>query len=647
MLPLQRGTGAPDGRRWRSGPLVPARRAPVPDPRRLADGLPPAARHRCRGSPEDDRDTLIEPDPFEPRAAAAVAARPIGVADRPAPRRPAVPGAPPATGAGPQAQTLEPRERRAAICAPRRGESATGIVRTALCVEPRDGRLYVFLPPLRDRRGLPRADRGDRSDRGRAATCRCIIEGYPPPHDPRLKQHQGHARPRRDRGQHPSGGELGRALREHTTTLYEEARQTRLGTEKFMLDGRHTGTGGGNHVVVGGATPADSPFLRRPDLLRSLIAYWHNHPSLSLPVLRPVHRPDQPGAARRRGARRQRLRARDRASAQIDRSRRRRAAALAGRPHLPQPADRRHRQHAPRRVLHRQALLARRHDRPAGPARAARLRDAAARADEPGAAAAAAGADRAVLGRARTGGALVRWGTELHDRFMLPHFVGDDFADVIDELHERRLPVRAGVVRAALRVPLPARRRRRLPRRRARAAPGARAVARARRGARRRRHGALRRLVGRAAAGARSTASIDERHVVACNGRDVPLQPTGTRGEYVAGVRYRAWQPPNCLHPTIPVHAPLVFDLVDTWTGRSIGGCTYHVAHPGGRSYDTLPGQRLRGRRPPAGPLPRRSATRRARSSRRAEPRQPDLRSRWTCADRDDTIDGRDAPRHA
>jgi uncharacterized protein (DUF2126 family) len=85
------------------------------------------------------------------------------------------------------------------------------------------------------------------------------------------------------------------------------------------------------------------------------------------------------------------------------------------------------------------------------------------------------------------------------------------------------------------------------------------------------------------------TGLTDPRYVVTANGRHVPLQPTGTTGEYVAGVRFRAWQPSNCLHPLVGVHTPLVFDLIDTWNKRSVGGCTWHVAHPGGRNFARFP----------------------------------------------------------
>jgi uncharacterized protein (DUF2126 family) len=200
-----------------------------------------------------------------------------------------------------------------------------------------------------------------------------------------------------------------------------------------MLDGRHTGTGGGNHIVLGGATPADSPFLRRPDLLRSLLAYWHNHPSLSY-LFSGLFIGPTSQAPRIDEARNDSLYELEIAFRQLPAKPARRRAAVAGRPPAAQPADRRHRQHAPRRVLHRQAVLARRPTGRLGPARDARLRDAAARAHEPRAAAAAARAGGALLAQALPPARLVRWGTELHDRFMLPHFVAAGFRDVIDEL---------------------------------------------------------------------------------------------------------------------------------------------------------------------------------------------------------------------
>ena len=206
----------------------------------------------------------------------------------------------------------------------------------------------------------------------------------------------------------------------------------------------------------------------------------------------------------------------------------------------------------------------------------------------------------------------VRWGTELHDRFSLPHFVQQDFDDVLGDLaragfrferdwfaphHEFRFPLAGvaskpgtGSTSSCGRPSSPGTCSAKRP---AAAATCATSI---------RRSSALEVKV---------RGMTDARHVIACNGRRVPLHPTGTDGEFVAGVRYRAWQPPSALHPTIGVHAPLVFDLFDRWNDRAVGGCTYHVPTPAGSP--TRPSRATpRGREPPRGALLPRSGTRRA-----------------------------------
>ena len=393
-------------------------------------------------------------------------------------------------------------------------------------------------------------------------------------------------------------------LVETVTAVYEEARQTRLGTEKFALDGAHTGTGGGNHMTLGGPTAPDSPLLRRPDLLRSLVTYWQHHPSLSYLFSGRFIGPTSQ-APRVDEARHDSLDELEIAFAELDRlADATPRPALPRRPALPPPARRRHRQHPPGRVLHRQAVQPR--------------------------TASGAGSGWSSCGRSRcrptTGwrwcrrcssgrwwpaagaepyrGPLVRWGTALHDRFLLPYHVAADIAEVVDDLRRHGLPLRDGLAGAVPRVPLPPPRDRstwtasasscawpsnRGPssaRKRSAAPPPATSTRRVER---------LQVLVENLTEG---------RHVVTCNGVPVPLHATGTAGDgrgrrplpglaaaVVPAPDHRGPRPAR-LRPRRPLERAV---------GRRVHLPRGPPRWPGLRS---LPGERQRGRGPPHQPVP-------------------------------------------
>ncbi len=568
VLPLRR-VGAEGARRWQSAAwhfrggvlfLIPGD-APVGF-RLPLDSLPWAH--------PDHRDYEQPADPFAPRGT---------LPPRPAPRHPAalaVPVSPERGGAGPSDAGL----MRQAL--PEVGREEPDLVRTALAVEAREGRLHVFFPPLataEDWLDLAAAVEDTAASLGTPV----VLEGYPPPRDPRLGQFSITPDPGViEVNIHPAA-HWG-AMVERTEQLYEAARAEGLATQKFMLDGRHVGTGGGNHVVMGAATPADSPFLRRPDLLRSLLGFWHNHPSLSYAFsglfIGPTSQHPRIDEARMDS-----LAELEIAFGQIaphretppwltDRLFRNILADVTGNTHRTEFCI--DKLYAPESATGRLGLVEFRALEMPPHARMSLAQMLLMR------------AAIAAFWRTPYERTLVRWGTRLHDAFMLPHEVRQDFAGVIEELAqlgfrldadwfaphmEFRFPriggVQVGSVGLELRHALE-------PWHVLGEEPAA---------------GGTVRYVDSSTerVEARVTGWVEERMVLACQGRAVPLSPTQTAGEYVAGIRFKAWAPPSALHPTIRAQSPLIFDIYDRWSGRSLGGLTHHVAHPGGRNYDSFP----------------------------------------------------------
>jgi uncharacterized protein (DUF2126 family)/transglutaminase-like putative cysteine protease len=462
------------------------------------------------------------------------------------------------------------------------GRGEPDLVRTALTVEPRDGIVHVFCPPVyatEDWLDLITAIEDTAREEGMAV----VLEGYLPPHDPRILNFSVTPDPGViEVNVHPMTTWKDQV--ERTEQLYEAAREVGLTTEKFMLDGRHVGTGGGNHVVMGAARVEDSPFLRRPDLLKSVLGFWHNHPSLSFLFsglfIGPTSQHPRIDEARQDAVNELEI-----AFSQVSR--------FSNTP--PWLTDRLF-----RNILadmtgntHRTEFCIDKMYDPAGGAGRRGLVEFRAFEMPPHAQMSAA---QMLLMRAAIAAfwqhpyerSLVRWGTRLHDDFMLPHYVDQDFSGALEELAALGFPLdrrwfdphmefrfpQIGVTDVRdMRVEL----------RNAlepwhvlgeEQAPGATV-----------------RYVDSSAerVQVRVAGWTPERYVLAANGIGVPLSRTERAGEYVAGVRFKAWQPPNALHPTIKAQAPLVFDVYDRWTGRSLGGMTHEVSHPGGRSYDTFP----------------------------------------------------------
>ncbi len=455
------------------------------------------------------------------------------------------------------------------------------IPRTALTVECREGRIHIFFPPVPFLENYLELLAAIELAAERTSM-EVIIEGYEPPVDPRIESLKVTPDPGViEVNVHPT--KSWREMVENTNALYEEARLSRLCAEKFMIDGRHTGTGGGNHIVMGASTPADSPFLRRPSLLASLIGYWQHHPGLSY-LFSGLFIGPTSQAPRVDEGRDDRLFELDIAletlhkgvdnPGLVDRTLRNLLTDLTGNTHraeicidkLCSPDSNTgklgllelrgfemppHREMSLVQNLLVRSLIARFWNEPFT-------------------------------------SKSIRWGTTLHDRYLLPHYVKEDLLEVCEELNDAGIPFQSSWLDPFFEF--------RFPRFGFVTKGGMELEVRS----------ALEpwNVLGEESTSAGTSRFVDSsverlqvkvngmiegRHMVTCNGREIPMSPGSTREEWVGGVRFKAWDPPSALHPSIPAQTQLVIDIVDTRNRKSLGGCVYYVSHPGGRSHETFP----------------------------------------------------------
>jgi len=455
-------------------------------------------------------------------------------------------------------------------------------IRTALNVEVRNGKFFIFLPPLNHTDSFLDLIASIEAV-AKKLDIKVVLEGYEPAHDLRLDTIKVT----------PDPGVIEvniqpvtswKTLRDNLFTLYKDAKESRLSTEKFMLDGKHTGTGGGNHVTIGALKPEDSPLLRRPELLRSLITFWQNHPGLSYLFSGTFIGPTSQ-APRVDEGRLENLYELEIAFSQIpedgdvpfwltDRLFRHMLTDITGNTHRSEFCI--DKLYSPDSNSGRLGILElRAFDMPPH-SKMALLQMLLIRTLV------------SLFWKKPYKHKLVRWGTQLHDKFLLDHYVREDIKDIVEFLNsegynfeldwfdpffEFRFPLYGMATVENVHLEL-----------RAAIEPwhvlGEESSSQ---GTSRYVDSSLERVQ------IKVNNFVPERYILTCNSVVVPLSPSGVEGEFVAGVKYKAWQPWSALHPTIGVDTPLVFDIVDRWNQRSIGGMTYYVSHPGGRTYDTFP----------------------------------------------------------